>query len=171
MTTKSTPPPPDSDSSDEESISLPHHEHEAITNEAIVVWRSIAEMLGLQVNGPDACDAIDVVIHALYDQRSAGLEFSGRLLSDLATHEDMEADDCRGDAVNFSAKRIALARERSAAFTTAATIVFRHMQEMTEEHTHFDPAKAMDIKKISDEIINGGESENAKEKEDCDKSN
>lgn len=163
MTTKSTLPPPDSD----DSITLPHPEHDEITATAIIAWRGIAETFGLPINGPDACEAIDIIIHSLYNQRGAGLEFAAKLLGDLSVHEDAEADECRGDAVNFSAKRIALARERSAAFSTAGAIVYRHAGEMTENHVHFNEANAMEIEKMSNELL-GDEPEDGDE---CEKSN
>lgn len=163
MTTKSTP-PPDSD----DSIALPHPEHDEITAAAVIAWRGIAETFGLPINGPDACEAIDIIIHSLYNQRGAGLEFTARLLSDLSTHEDATADECRGDAVNFSAERIALARERSAAYMTAGAIVFRHSAEMMDDHVHFDESKSMEIEKMSDELTGNSDPEDDHE---CEKSN
>ncbi len=145
------------DHSDDSTPSLPHNEHDEILADAIVAWRRIAETIGVPVNGPDACEAIDILMHAMYDQRDAALDFATSLLGDLSAHEDIEADECRGDVVNFSPERMALARERSAAFETAGAIIYNHKKEMTEGHVHFDEANAEKIKDMSDEIIDGGE--------------
>lgn len=152
MTTHNSAPPPSDDDNDD-STQFPHPEHAAISKTAILVWRRIAEMVDVDINGNDACEVIDILIHAFYDQRQSGLNTAADIVSDFSDANSAEADESRDDPDKFSTDRIAIFRERAAALELAGFAVFRHNKEMIEDHEHFDEKNSEKIEEISNGIV------------------
>lgn len=150
MSNKSDPPPTtlDSDSDDDSN----HPEHDDITDEAIVIWRVIAELTRLSPNGDTGAQAVELLMNTFYEIRREALEYSSTLLSDLSEEESRDADNCRNGA-EFSAEKIALLRERAAALRMAGEMVYEHMREMVDGQVHFNEAQAHRIAEMADAII------------------
>lgn len=152
MSNSKSDPPSTIDSDDDDSDGPTHPEHDDILDQAIVIWRMIAELAGVSPNGENGAQAIELLMSTFYEQRREALNFSYRLLEELCDTDTNDAEACR-NGKDFSAEKIAMLRERAAAFDMASFMLFQHMREMVEGHVHFNKDQAHRIGELADEIV------------------